>query len=88
VQQQIEARAKEIWRGEGCCDGAALSHWLQAEREVLEQFVLDYDARQSARREASRRPTAQLKGPSPKALILGQRPTNKLEKRVATTIPL
>jgi len=40
VQQQIEERANEIWRAGGCCDKAALSDWVRAEREVLEQFVL------------------------------------------------
>jgi hypothetical protein len=45
VQQQIERRARELWRAGGCRDGAALSDWLQAEREVLEQFIWVYARR-------------------------------------------
>jgi len=88
VQQQIEARANELWREGGCCDQSALSDWLRAEREVLEQFVLDYDARQPARRESSRRAAAEVKARSPKTTILRQRPTNKSQNLLATTIPL
>ena len=35
LRQQIEKRAHEIWLAAGCCDGDDVSHWLQAEREVL-----------------------------------------------------
>ena len=35
LRQQIEKRAHEIWVAAGCCDGDDVSHWLQAEREVL-----------------------------------------------------
>ena len=51
VQQQIEARANELWREGGCADGEALRDWLRAEREVLEQFVLAYDLAQPAGQE-------------------------------------
>src|SRR6266853_1343649 len=77
VQQQIEARANELWRSGGRCDETALSDWLQAEREVLGQFVLDYGVRQPARRESSRRAAAEVKARSPKATIQRQRPTNE-----------
>jgi hypothetical protein len=34
LQKRIEERAHELWVESGCSDGSALSHWLQAEREV------------------------------------------------------
>ena len=88
VQQQIEARANELWREGGCCDPSALSDWLRAEREVLGQFVLDYDVRQPARRESSRRAAAEVKARSPKATIQRQRLTNESQNLLAITIPL
>jgi hypothetical protein len=42
VQEQIESRARELWCMGAGCHGTALSHWLQAEREVLEQFIRAY----------------------------------------------
>jgi hypothetical protein len=39
VQEQIERRARELWCAGGCRLGTALNDWLQAEREVLEQFM-------------------------------------------------
>jgi hypothetical protein len=39
VQQQIERRARELWCAGGCRHGTALNDWIQAEREVLEQFI-------------------------------------------------
>jgi hypothetical protein len=53
TQQQIEQRAREIWCAGGCGDGTALGDWLQAEREVLEQFIWAY-ARRDALRQSSR----------------------------------
>ncbi len=35
LRDQIEKRAHEIWLAAGCPHGDDLSHWLQAEREVL-----------------------------------------------------
>ena len=35
LRQEIETRAHEIWLAGGCCHGDDVSHWLQAEREVL-----------------------------------------------------
>ena len=52
VQHQIERRAYELWRAGGYREESALSDWLRAEREVLEQFVLAYNARHLARRQA------------------------------------
>jgi hypothetical protein len=34
LRKSIEERAHELWIESGCSDGLALSHWLQAEREV------------------------------------------------------
>ena len=31
---QIAARAYAIWQAEGCPEGQALRHWLQAEKET------------------------------------------------------
>jgi len=81
VQQQIEERAYELWRAGGRCDHAALSDWLRAEREVLEQFVLAYPLRPSPLQEP-KRPIAKVREPS----ILRQRPTTKARKPVPTTI--
>jgi hypothetical protein len=53
TQRQIERRAREIWCAGGCRDGTALGDWLQAEREVLEQFIWAY-ARRDALRQSSR----------------------------------
>ena len=47
VQQQIERRASELWCAGGCRHGAALNDWLQAEREVLEQFIRAHARRHS-----------------------------------------
>jgi hypothetical protein len=32
---EIESRAYDLWLADGCRDGNDLSHWLQAERELL-----------------------------------------------------
>jgi len=58
VQRQIEERANDLWRAGGCSGQSAFSDWLQAEREVLEEFVLAYALRRSARRQPGRRPKA------------------------------
>jgi hypothetical protein len=39
VQEQIERRARELWCAGGCRHGTALNDWVQAECEVLEQFI-------------------------------------------------
>jgi hypothetical protein len=53
VQQQIEQRARELWYAGGRRSGTALNDWLQAELEVLEQFIRGY-ARQHALRQSSK----------------------------------
>ena len=40
VQMEIEQRAHELWLAEGSRQDAALENWLNAEREVLEDFIL------------------------------------------------
>ena len=87
VQQQIEARANELWREGGCGDQSASNHWLRAEREVLEQFVLAYDPRPSARAEPRRGPITGPKPPNQKTQLLRQRPSNKSQEHIATTVP-
>jgi hypothetical protein len=42
VQEQIERRARELWGVGGCCHGTALKDWVQAECEILEQFILAF----------------------------------------------
>jgi hypothetical protein len=37
LREQIEKRAHEIWLATGCPHGDDLSHWLQAESEVLKE---------------------------------------------------
>ena len=81
VQQQIEEHAYKLWRAGGCCDHAALRNWLQAEREVVEQFVIAYALRPSPRRQP-KRPRAKVTEPP----ILRQRPATKARKPVPTTI--
>ena len=88
VQQQIEERANDLWRTGGCCGQSALADWLQAEREVLEQFVLAYTLRRSARREPNRRPAADAKMPRQGNAILRPRPATKSRKLLPTTVPL
>jgi len=74
VQQQIEERAYELWREGGNRGQAALSDWLRAEREVLEQFVLAYALRHS-RLEPSRRPAAEVKAAGQETPSPRRRPT-------------
>ena len=38
LREQIEKRAHEIWLMAGRCHGDDLSHWLQAESEVLKAY--------------------------------------------------
>ena len=85
VQHQIEVRAHELWRAGGCREESALSDWLRAEREALEQFVLAYNARHCARREGGQRPAPRVKPPLPNSPNLG-RPNHKSKKSLPTTI--
>ena len=88
VQQQIEERANELWRAGGCCDQSALSDWLRAEREVLEQFVLAYALQPSVRPEPNPRPTDNVNPLNQKTKTLRQRPTNKSQRHILTTMLL
>lgn len=40
VQRQIEQRAHALWLAGGSRQDTALSNWLRAEREVLQNFIL------------------------------------------------
>ena len=40
VQREIEQRAHELWLAGGYRQNTALENWLNAEREVLEDFIL------------------------------------------------
>jgi len=42
VQMQIEQRAHELWLAEGAHENTALDNWINAEREVLEEFIQAY----------------------------------------------
>ena len=42
VQMQIEQRAHELWLAEGAHENTALDNWLNAEHEVLEEFIQAY----------------------------------------------
>ncbi len=53
VQAQIEKRAHERWRAGGCREGVAFSDWLQAEGEVLKQFILAFAQPHSLRQASS-----------------------------------
>jgi Protein of unknown function (DUF2934) len=39
LQREIEKRAYDLWRTGGCNQTTGLQEWLQAEREILEEFV-------------------------------------------------
>jgi len=45
AQQQIERRALALWCAGGCRPGTTLTDWLEAEREVLGQFIWAYARR-------------------------------------------
>jgi hypothetical protein len=77
VQHQIERRAYELWRAGGCREASSLTDWLQAERDVVLEFVMAHDPRSLARREASQRPAPRVKPP---------RPNHKSKKSLPTTI--
>src|SRR5579859_6221788 len=70
AQRQIERRAREIWRAGGCRCGAALNDWLQAEREVLEQFIWGYARRHALRQSLSAGASVRVALNKPKPRIL------------------
>jgi hypothetical protein len=52
VQMEIEKRAEEIWVEGGCRENSPLGDWLQAERQVVEQFLQDrFESRRDCPRE-------------------------------------
>jgi hypothetical protein len=53
VQKEIESRALELWLAGGCRQTASLHDWLQAEREILEQFIRDRLRRRPFQRETA-----------------------------------
>src|ERR1700722_3989623 len=73
TQQQIERRAREIWCAEGCGDGTALRDWLQAEREVLEQFIWAYAQRDALRQSSRPRASVSCARKNTEARILKRR---------------
>jgi DUF2934 family protein len=64
VQKEIERRAHELWLAGGCRQTASLHDWLQAEREIMEQFIRD-----RFRRRPSQRETANLRSSRDKLRI-------------------
>jgi hypothetical protein len=78
VQQDTERRAFELWCAGGCRDGTALVDWLQAEREVLEQFIEDYIRRHSWPRRS--RPKSSLS-------FARGKPETRVLRRGRTTTP-
>jgi hypothetical protein len=75
AQQQIEWRARELWRAEGCRDGTALGDWLQAEREVLEQFIWAYARRDALQQSFRPRASVSFERKKPETRILKRRGT-------------
>jgi len=50
VQMQIERRAHKLWLAGGSRQDTALDNWLNAEREVLEEFIQAYESGPSDKR--------------------------------------
>src|SRR6266704_6413635 len=70
VQHQIERRARLLWYAGGCRQGTALHDWLQAEREVLEQFIRAYARRRSSPQSSRQRPAVTAARERPDTRIL------------------
>jgi DUF2934 family protein len=70
VQEQIERRARELWCAGGCRHDTTLNDWLQAEREVLEQFT-----RVCARRHSLTQSSAGIARSKPETRMLKPRRT-------------
>ncbi len=85
VQQDTERRAFELWCAGGCKDGTALVDWLQAEREVLEQFIEDYIRRHSWPRRSKPRSSLGLARRTPETRILRRGPTTAPRDSRATS---
>ena len=44
LETMIRARARALWEEEGCQDGSALRHWLEAERQIMREHDVQRDA--------------------------------------------
>jgi len=75
AQEQIERLAHELWSAGGCRHGTALNDWLEAEREVLDQFIGAY-ARRHEFRQASR--------PGASVSVARKKPETRILKRRRT----
>ena len=69
VQAQIEQRAHERWHAGGCRDRVAFSDWLQAEDEVLKQFILAFDQPHPSRLASCPKCKTQLADPRQRAKL-------------------
>ena len=54
VQMEIEQRAHELWLAGGSRQDTALDNWLNAEREVLEEFIQAYKSCRGDKRQQKR----------------------------------
>ena len=54
VQMEIEQRAHELWLAGGSHQDTALDNWLNAERQVLEEFIQAYKNRSGDKRPQKR----------------------------------
>ena len=84
VQRQIERRALDLWHERGCRRGTALSDWLQAEREILEQFIRAYVQRHGLRQAASPRASVCVARKNPEPRIL--KPARSMAARPAAVM--
>jgi len=71
AQEQIERLAHDLWSAGGCRHGTALNDWLEAEREVLEQFIGAYARRHELR---------QASGPGASVSVARKKPETRILK--------
>jgi hypothetical protein len=84
VQQQIERRARVLWCAGGCRHGTTLKDWVQAEREVLAQFIRAYSRRDSLPQSSRREPAARVACTRPETRIVKR--GRKLEVRTPESV--
>ena len=75
AQEQIERLAHELWSAGGRRHGTALNDWLEAEREVLDQFIVAYARRHELR---------QASGPGASVRVARKKPETRVLKRRRT----
>jgi hypothetical protein len=75
AQEQIERLAHELWSAGGCRHGTALNDWLEAEREVLDQFIGAYARRHELR---------QASGSCASVSVARKKPETRILKRKRT----